>query len=89
MVLLVYHIKVNVLVIIMGETGFGKTSLIKILFQILNNGEELGDIVNINPSIICLLFLFSLLADEFIKVDWLLFIDSWLLSEMIFSLGYR
>ena len=51
MVLLVYRIKANVPVIIMGETGCGKTSLIKKLYQILNNGEELGEIININPAI--------------------------------------
>ena len=42
MILLVYRIRANVPVIIMGETGCGKTSLIKKLSQILNNGEELS-----------------------------------------------
>ena len=51
MVLLVYRIKANVPAIIMGETGCGKISLIKKLYQILNNGEELGEIININPLI--------------------------------------
>jgi len=51
MVLLVYRIKANVPVIIMGETGCGKTSLIKKLSQILNNGEELVQTFNINPGI--------------------------------------
>jgi len=51
MVLLIYRIKANVPVIIMGETGCGKTSLIKILSQILNNGEDLVEIININPAI--------------------------------------
>ena len=51
MVLLVYRIKANVPVIIMGETGCGKTSLIKKLSQILNNGEELVEIINIHPGI--------------------------------------
>ena len=51
MVLLVYRIKANLPVIIMGETGCGKTSLIKKLSQILNNGEELVEIINIHPGI--------------------------------------
>ena len=51
MVLLIYRIKANVPVIIMGETGCGKTSLIKKLSQILNNGEELVRIINIHPGI--------------------------------------
>ena len=50
MVLLFYRIKANVPVIIMGETGCGKTSLIKKLSQILNNGEELVKIINIHPG---------------------------------------
>ena len=50
MVLLVYRIKANVPVIIMGETGCGKTSLIKKLSQILNNGEELVKIINVHPG---------------------------------------
>ena len=45
MVLLVYRIKANVPVIIMGETGCGKTSLITKLSQILNNGEKLVKIM--------------------------------------------
>ena len=51
MLLLVYRIKANVPVIIMGETGCGKTSLIKKLSQILNNGELLVEIINIHPGI--------------------------------------
>ena len=51
MVLLVYRIKANVPVIIMGETGCGKTSLITKLSQILNNGEKLVKIINIHPGI--------------------------------------
>ena len=52
MVLLIYRIKANVPVIIMGETGCGKTSLIKKLSHILNNGEEgLVEIINIHPGI--------------------------------------
>ena len=51
MILLVYRIKANIPVIIMGETGCGKTSLIKKLSQILNNGEEIVKIINIHPGI--------------------------------------
>ena len=51
MVLLVYRIKPNVPVIIMGETGCGKTSLIIKLSQILNNGKKLVEIFNIHPGI--------------------------------------
>ena len=51
MILLVYRIRSNVPVIIMGETGCGKTSLIKKLSQILNNGEELVKTINIHPGI--------------------------------------
>ena len=52
MVLLIYRIKANVPVIIMGETGCGKTSLIVKLSHIVNNGEEgLVEIINIHPGI--------------------------------------
>ena len=51
MVLLVYRIKANVPVIIMGDTGCGKTALIIKLNQILNNGETTVKIVNIHPGI--------------------------------------
>ena len=51
MVLLIYRIKANVPVIIMGETGCGKTSLIVKLSQILNNGKSLVQIINIHPGI--------------------------------------
>ena len=46
-----YRIKANVPVIVMGGTGYGKTSLIKKLSQILNNGEEKIKIINIYPVI--------------------------------------
>jgi len=51
MILLIYRINANIPVIIMGETGCGKTSLIKKLSQILNNGDELVKIINIHPGI--------------------------------------
>ena len=50
-ILLIYRIKANIPVIIIGETGCRKTSLIKILSQILNNGEELVKRINIHPGI--------------------------------------
>ena len=49
MILLAYRIKANIPVIIMGETGCGKTALIIKLNQILNNGELTVKIININP----------------------------------------
>ena len=51
MVLLIYRIKANVPVILMGETGCGKTALITKLNQILNNGETNVEIINIHPGI--------------------------------------
>ena len=51
MILLVYRIKANIPVIIMGETGCGKTALIKKLNQLLNNGEQTVKIINIHPGI--------------------------------------
>ena len=51
MMLLIYRIKANIPVIMMGETGSGKITLVKNLNQILNNGEEILEIINIYPSI--------------------------------------
>ena len=51
MILLAYRIKANIPVIIMGETGCGKTALIIKLNQILNNGEISVKIINIHPWI--------------------------------------
>ena len=52
MVLLYYRIKANEPVIIMGETGCGKTSLIKKLSQILNNGDDkFVEKIDIHPGI--------------------------------------
>ena len=51
MVLILYRIKANVPVIIMGETGCGKTALIIKLNQILNNGKTTVEIINIHPGI--------------------------------------
>ena len=49
MVLIYYRIKANIPIILMGEAGCGKTSLIIKLNQILNNGETLLKKININP----------------------------------------
>jgi len=51
MILLVYRILADIPVIIMGETGCGKTALITKLSQILNNGEIVVEIINIHPGI--------------------------------------
>jgi len=51
MILLVYRIKANIPVIIMGETGCGKTALITKLNQILNNGEITVKTINIHPGL--------------------------------------
>ena len=50
MILILYRIIANIPVILMGETGCGKTALIKKLNQLLNNGEETLVTVNIDPS---------------------------------------
>ena len=49
MALLIYRIQANIPVIIMGETGYGKTTLIIKLNQLLNNGKTTLEIININP----------------------------------------
>ena len=51
MILIIYRIVANIPVIIMGETGCGKTTLIRKLNQLINNGEENLEIVNIHPGI--------------------------------------
>ena len=51
MVLLIYRIKANIPVILMGELGCGKTTLIKKLNQILNGGRTTLKIINIHPGI--------------------------------------
>ena len=50
MILILYRIIANIPVILMGETGCGKTALIKNLNKLLNNGKETLETVNINPS---------------------------------------
>ena len=50
MILILYRIIANIPVILMGETGCGKTSLIKILNKLLNNGKETIESIDIDPS---------------------------------------
>ena len=50
MILILCRIIANIPVILMGETGCGKTALIKKLSQLLNNGEETLETINIDPS---------------------------------------
>ena len=50
MILILYRIIANIPVILMGETGCGKTALLKKLNQLLNNGKETLKIINIDPS---------------------------------------
>ena len=51
MILLYYRIIADIPVILMGEEGCGKKTLIKKLNQILNNGEITLEIINIHPYI--------------------------------------
>ena len=51
MALIYYRIKAKIPVIIMGETGCGKTSLIKKLNEIQNNGNSSLEIFNIHSGI--------------------------------------
>ena len=51
MILILLRIRANIPVIMMGETGCGKTSLIRMLFQFLNNGSTKGmKILNIHAG---------------------------------------
>ena len=51
MVLIIYRIISNIPVILMGETGSGKTALIKKLNELLNNGKSNLEIINIHQGI--------------------------------------
>ena len=51
MILILYRISANIPVILMGETGCGKTALIRKLNQLVNNGETFLEIININPCV--------------------------------------
>ena len=50
MVLILYRIIANIPVILMGETGCGKTALIKKLNQLLNNGKLDLELLKIDSS---------------------------------------
>jgi energy-coupling factor transporter ATP-binding protein EcfA2 len=51
MILIYLRIKSNIPVILMGETGCGKTSLIKMLSLIIHRGENKLKIMNINEGV--------------------------------------
>ena len=51
MILILYRIIAKIPVILMGETGCGKTALIKKLNELLNNGKETLETINIHPGI--------------------------------------
>ena len=54
MVLIIYRILADIPVILMGETGCGKTGLIRKLYQLLNNGKEMDkdkNMINVDSSI--------------------------------------
>lgn len=51
MVLIIFRIVANIPVILMGETGCEKTSLIRKLNRLLNNGKENLIFINIHPGI--------------------------------------
>ena len=50
MALILYRIQANIPVILMGETGCGKTSLIIKLNQLLNNGKTTLEIINMHSG---------------------------------------
>ena len=51
MILILLRIRENIPVIMMGETGCGKTSLIRKLSELMNNGESKMKILNIHAGI--------------------------------------
>ena len=54
MILIIYRILADIPVIIMGETGCGKTGLIRKLYRLINNGEEMDkdkNMISIDSSI--------------------------------------
>ena len=52
MILILLRIRANIPIIMMGETGCGKTSLIKMLSKLMNNGsEEKMKVLNIHAGI--------------------------------------
>ena len=51
MLLILIKIRENIPVVMMGETGCGKTLLIRELYQLMNNGEDNMKILNIHSGI--------------------------------------
>jgi ABC-type oligopeptide transport system ATPase subunit len=51
MILILLRIRENIPVIMMGETGCGKTSLIRKLSELINNGDSKMEILNIHAGI--------------------------------------
>ena len=51
MILILLRIRENIPIIMMGETGCGKTSLIRKLSELINNGESKMKILNIHAGI--------------------------------------
>ena len=51
MILILLRIRADIPVIMMGETGCGKTSLIRKLSELINNGESIMEILNIHAGI--------------------------------------
>ena len=51
MVLILLRIRENIPIIMMGETGCGKTSLIRKLSELINNGESKMKILNIHAGV--------------------------------------
>ena len=71
MILILLRIRANVPIIMMGETGCGKTSLIRKLSEMINKGENKMIILNIHPGITdkdIINFLKQKVIDEAIKL---------------------
>ena len=51
MVLILLRIRANIPIIMMGETGCGKTSLIRKLYELMNNGVSNMEILNIHAGV--------------------------------------
>lgn len=51
MILILFGIRENIPTIMMGETGCGKTSLIRKLSELINNGQSNMKILNIHAGI--------------------------------------
>lgn len=65
MVLIIYRIVANIPVVLMGETGCGKTTLIRKLYQLLNGGHETYlEFINIHPGIID-----NMIKNEMIRIN--------------------